>query len=129
MYFSSCRVSIEKEQGQVIPMLDKKYDRLLWLLLIGIAAFNKADFMLTHIAISEGFQEFNPIINRFLDTWVFPFLKFVFVPTMLFIIWKVRRRLHKRALGYVWFTFGVYFMLMVYFRLLLFSNVFKAGNT
>ena len=97
-------------------------DRLLWLLLIGIGAFNIADFMLTHIAIAEGYQELNPLINRILDTWLFPFLKIIFVPAVLLGIWKVRQKLSKAAYRAVWLCFGTYFLLMVYFKLLLYPG-------
>ncbi|MDW7672184.1 MAG: DUF5658 family protein [Bacillota bacterium] len=103
-------------------MTRKNNDRLLWLLLIGIGAFNKADFMLTHIAISEGYQEANPIINAVLDTWGFPFLKLLVVPAILVGLWMIRRRLNQRMIGYVWVGFIAYFMLMVHFKRLLFPG-------
>ena len=103
-------------------MIHPQRDRLLWLLLIGIWAFNVADFLLTHIAISEGYQELNPLIYRTLDTWLFPFLKLVLVPSILAGIWKIRHKLNKRMIGYVWFCFSIYFMLMVYFKALLYPG-------
>ncbi len=103
-------------------MTSQTNDRLLWLLLLGIGAFNKADFMLTNIAISEGYQEANPVINTVLNTWGFPFLKLLVVPSILIGLWMIRRRLNKRMYGYIWVGFIVYFMLMVHFKLLLFSG-------
>ena len=104
-------------------MIGKKYDTLLRWMLIGIAAFNIADFMLTMIALDRGYQEINPFVNAILDTWLFPFLKVIAVPLIALGIYLVRRRLPKRVLGYVGVTFVTYFMLMVYFKVLLFPGL------
>lgn len=92
-------------------------ERLLWLLLIGIASFNKADFFLTLDALERGFVEANPIVEPIVNTYVFPLVKLVLVPLILIFLWQHRHRIGDKLLNYVWIPFVSYFSLMVYFRM------------
>jgi len=95
-------------------------ERLLWLLLIGIWAFNKMDFFLTLEALEKGFVEANPLVDSMIGTHEFPLVKLVLIPLVLFLIWRLRHKIGERLLVYVWVPFISYFSLMVYFRMIIF---------
>lgn len=100
--------------------MSRNQERLLWLLLIGIAAFNKSDFLLTLDALERGFHEANPILAPMVGTHEFPLVKLVLVPLLLVFLWLIRHRVGKRLINYVWIPFISYFSLMVYFRMMVF---------
>ncbi|MEW5922008.1 MAG: DUF5658 family protein [Bacillota bacterium] len=97
--------------------LTKSQDRILGFLLSSIAIFNSVDYLLTVMALKNGFRELNPVMNAIVFTPYFPLVKLVIVPFLLYIIWRMRSRTGRRIMLYAWATFSVYLFLMVYFRL------------
>ena len=89
---------------------------ILKYLLIGTAAFNVADYLLTVLAISMGHQEANPLINLIVDTAMFPAVKILIIPVLLYSVWTRRHEVGTRILFYSGLVFTVYFFLMVYFK-------------
>ncbi|WP_034327391.1 DUF5658 family protein [Alkaliphilus transvaalensis] len=100
-------------------MTNKQYYFLVFLL-AGIGLFNIADYFLTLEVVGQGHQEANPIINAILYTPYFSIVKLLVVPLLLLLIAIVGRRLPKRCLFYTGATFLVYFVLMVYFKVVFF---------
>ena len=98
--------------------MSKNKERLLWLLLLGIAAFNKSDYLLTLDALERGFREANPILAPMVGSYEFHLVKLLLVPLLLMLIWLIRHRMGERLVNYVWVPFISYFSLMVYFRVL-----------
>jgi len=96
--------------------MSQNKERLLWILLIGIAAFNKADYILTLDAIDRGFIEANPILAPMIGTYEFSLVKLVLVPLLLVFFWLMRFRMDERLIQLVWLPFFGYFMLMLYFH-------------
>ena len=97
--------------------LTHKQERTLWALLIGIAAFNVADYLLTTLALSLGYRELNPVMDLVVHTPYFRIIKLVLIPLMLYFIWRRRHLVGLRVLTYVWVAFLVYLALMCYFKL------------
>lgn len=98
--------------------MSKNKERLLWLLLIGIAAFNKSDYLLTLDALDAGFREANPILAPMVGSYEFHMVKLLLVPLLLIYLWLFRHRIGERLIHYVWVPFIGYFSLLVYFRVL-----------
>ena len=98
--------------------MSKNQERLLWLLLIGIAAFNKSDYILTLEALEQGFSEANPVLALTVGTYAFHLVKLLLAPLLLIGLWLMRHRVGKRLINYVWVPFLGYFSLMVYFRVM-----------
>lgn len=90
--------------------------RLLWLQLIGVCAFNIADYFLTIQAMENGCREANPIVGPMLGTFQFPLAKLIVVPLLLIFIWKMRDRMGTALATFAWVPFMGYFSLMVYYR-------------
>jgi|GEM_PF-794461 len=99
------------------PPLTFRQERILWVLLIGVGAFNVADYLLTTLALSLGYRELNPLMDLVVDTPLFPVIKLVLIPLMLYFIWRRRHLVGSRVLLYVWVAFLVYLVLMCYFKL------------
>ncbi len=94
----------------------KRNERLLWLLLMGIFAFNKVDFLLTLDALEMGFREANPFLVPLVGTPAFPLVKLLVVPLLLLLVWSIRHRVGDRLVRYMAVPFGAYFSLMLYFQ-------------
>ncbi|MBF7095759.1 DUF5658 family protein [Alkalibacter mobilis] len=97
--------------------MTRNQERLLWLLLVGIAAFNKTDYFLTLDALDKGYKEANPILSPLIGTYEFPLVKLVLVPLLLILVWLMRNRIGDKLIRFVWLPFIGYFLLMVYFRI------------
>ena len=97
--------------------LTREHEGVLKYFLIGVAAFNIADYLLTTLALQFGYREINPLMDLIIHTPFFPILKIVLIPLMLYSIWRKREFIGQRILFYVGFLFLVYFFLMVYFKL------------
>ena len=91
--------------------------RLLRLMLIGIVAFNFADYFLTRWALDMGYRELNPFLDPVVETPIFPLVKFALVPLALFAVWRWRQQVGPRILYYVSFAFICYLLLMFHFKL------------
>lgn len=94
----------------------QRNERLLWLLMIGIFAFNKVDFMLTLDALELGFREANPLLAPLVGTPAFALVKLLGVPVLLLVVWRLRHQVGDRLAGYMAVPFGAYFSLMIYFH-------------
>ena len=99
-------------------MSDNQKSLLFWQL-IGIAAFNKVDYILTLDFLDKGFYEGNPLMNSMIGTYEFPMVKLILVPLILLALWQ-----HKDTIGnYItklsWIPFLGYFSLMAYYRFLI----------
>ncbi len=99
------------------PPLTWEDERVLRLLLVGLGAFNTADYLLTRLFLYMGYRELNPVMDMIVHTDYFTLAKLVSVPLMLYFLWWVRHSVGRRILAYVWFVFLVYLFLMVYFKL------------
>lgn len=97
--------------------LTPKHESTLWALLIGIAAFNVADYLFTSLALGLGFRELNPVMDLVVHTPYFRLIKVVLIPLMLYYIWRQRHLAGQRVLAYTWIAFLAYLALMVYFKL------------
>lgn len=89
-------------------------ERILWLQLIGVSAFNVADYLLTLEALANGYTEANPILALIIDTYAFHLAKLLLVPLLLIFIWQMRYRVGKSLVTLAWIPFIGYFFLMVY---------------
>jgi len=92
-------------------------ERILRVLLFGVAVFNVADYLLTLLALHMGYREFNPFIDIIVDTHFFPLVKLVVVPSALYFVWSQRNKVGGRILIYAWLAFAIYLLLMFYFKL------------
>ena len=99
--------------------MPKKHERLIWLLLIGIAAFNKVDYMMTLQFLRQGFYEANPFLAPLVGTIFFPALKLIAVPLLLLYLWRMRHQIGRKLVSYLWVPFLSYSTLMIYFRILM----------
>ncbi len=97
--------------------LTRKHERTLFYLLIGTAAFNAADYMLTLLALRLGYRELNPLMDLVVHTPYFPLIKLVLIPIMLYYVWVRRHLVGRRIMLYAWIAFLVYLSLMCYFKL------------
>ncbi len=97
--------------------LSYKQERTLRDLLMGIVAFNVADYLLTTLALSLGYRELNPVMDLVVHTPYFRPVKLVLIPLMLYFIWMHRHLAGRRVLLYAWIAFLAYFLLMIYFKL------------
>ncbi len=57
--------------------LTRKHERTLHYLLIGTAAFNAADYLLTLLALRMGYRELNPVMDLVVHYFVSAVFKFV----------------------------------------------------
>ena len=94
----------------------QKDERILRDLLLGVAVFNVADYLLTLLALHVGYREFNPIMDIIVHTPLFPLVKLVVVPIALYFVWSQRSRVGSRILIYAWLAFSIYLFLMFYFK-------------
>ena len=99
-----------------LPLMQKQ-ERTLCILLVGTAAFNVADYLLTNLALSLGYRELNPVMDLVVHTPYFRLIKVVLIPLMLYFIWRHRHLAGRRVLLYAWIAFLVYLLLMIYFKL------------
>ncbi|SCZ81845.1 hypothetical protein SAMN03080599_03090 [Acidaminobacter hydrogenoformans DSM 2784] len=95
-------------------------DRLLWLQLIGIAAFNKVDYLMTLEALERGYKEANPLLASMVGTFQFPLVKLLLVPLLLIFMWQMRHRIGKSLVTLTWVPFTAYSMVVLYHRSILF---------
>lgn len=93
--------------------------RLLFWHLIGIAAFNNADYILTLEFLDKGFYEVNPIIASTIGTYEFPLVKLILVPLLLLALWQHKDEIGEETTKLTWIPFIGYFSLMVYYRFLI----------
>jgi len=99
--------------------MSNKQKRLLFWHLIGIGAFNKADYILTLEFLDRGFYEANPIIASTIGTYEFPLVKLILVPLLLFTLWQHKDKIGNAITKLSWIPFIGYFSLMVYYRFLI----------
>ena len=97
--------------------LTENQEGILKYLLIGTAAFNIVDYLLTVLALNMGYREANPIINLVVDTPLFPIIKVVIIPILLYSVWARRHKVGSRILIYAGIVFAAYYLLMVYFKI------------
>ena len=95
----------------------QKDERILRVLLFGVAVFNVADYLLTLLALHIGYREFNPLMDIIVHTYLFPIVKLVVVPIALYFVWSQRNKVGGRILIYAWLAFVIYLLLMIYFKL------------
>ena len=95
-------------------------DRLLWLQLIGIAAFNQVDYLMTLEALERGYKEANPLLASMVGTFQFPLVKLLLVPLLLIFMWQMRHRIGKSLVTLTWVPFAAYSMVVLYHRSILF---------
>ena len=95
-----------------------KQSRVLLIILILTGTFNVADHFLTLHLIGLGHKETNPIMNMLLPTSYFSILKLVVIPLLLLLIWILRKHI-KKTIIFVWFLFGAYAALILYFGVIL----------
>ena len=95
-------------------------DRLLWLQLIGIAAFNKVDYLMTLEALERGYKEANPLLASMVGTFQFPLVKLLLVPLLLIFMWQMRHRIGKSLVTLTWVPFVAYSSVVLYHRSILF---------
>ena len=93
--------------------------RLLFWHLIGIAAFNNADYILTLEFLDKGFYEANPIIASTIVTYEFPLVKLILVPLLLLALWQHNDKIGNRTAKLYWIPFVGYYSLMVYYWVLI----------
>ena len=62
-----------------------------------------------------GYEEANPLVKSILHTPLFPIYKLLMVPSLLILIWVLRKKVGKRLIIYTGTLFTVYLLLMVYF--------------
>lgn len=93
--------------------------RLLFWHLVGIGAFNIADYTLTMDFLDLGFTEVNPIIRSLVGTYHFPLVKLMLVPLILVALWQHKDRIGNALATLTWIPFIGYFFLMVYYRILI----------
>lgn len=95
---------------------------IVGVMLVLTGLFNVLDYYFTLKALSIGYEEANPVVDIILDTPLFPIIKLVVIPAMLFIIWLLRDKVEKRLAWYVGTVFVAYSALMLHFcRILIFS--------
>lgn len=99
--------------------MSENFERLLWLHLIGVAAFNNVDFFLTLDALEKGYSEVNPIMAPMIGTYAFPMIKLILMPLLLIFLWQMRHRMGKSLVTLTWIPFIGYFSLMVYYRVVI----------
>lgn len=83
---------------------------------MALAVFNAVDYFLTAFSLRLGFRELNPLIDAVAHTALFPIVKLLVVPLLLFFVWAVRKQVSQRIMLYTWTAFVVYLGLMVYFN-------------
>lgn len=96
--------------------MPESLERLLRLLLYGIAAFNKADYFLTLDALDRGFKEANPLLAPMVGTYQFHLVKLMLVPLLLIFLWQMRHRIGASLVKLAWIPFIGYLTLMLYYR-------------
>ena len=79
-------------------------------ILILTATFNILDYFFTLKAVSAGMVEGNPAMEAILHTPLFPAVKLLLVPLMLWVLWRYRERV-PRLRYYVWVPFVAYAIL------------------
>ncbi len=91
--------------------------------LVLVGTFNVLDYLLTLRALNLGFEEANPLVAAIIETPLFPLVKLVAVPLVLWGIWLLRRRTRPGILRLVWLAFSAYALLMIYHGLLVVMTI------
>lgn len=100
--------------------MPKSLERLLFLQLIGIAAFNKVDYLMTLEALERGFKEANPLLAPLVHSYEFPLVKLLLVPLLLILLWQLRHRIGAALVRIAWLPFAAYTSVVLYHRAILF---------
>jgi len=100
--------------------MPKSMERLLWLQLIGIATFNKVDYLMTLEALERGFKEANPFLAPMVGTFEFPLVKLLLVPLLLLLLWQLRHKIRRSLVTLAWVPFVAYSSVVLYHWSLLF---------
>lgn len=95
-------------------------ERLLRVQLFIIYALNIADYFLTVAALADGHSEANPVMAPLAGTVFMPVVKFLLMPILLLIMWRIRHRIGRPLVFATWIPVLSYTALMFYYGLVIY---------